>query len=328
MQQLIVERKLQQQVSYNSSSLLVFNCLMLGQKKNEIIEECMLNEKNYPKYERPIYNCILDLFELKASNAKDNILTEVHYAIYEQSYESNTAKVKALENLFHQMKRYGIEQESAPLLKEMRDLSIGSPLYAVYHHLYNKYTDIAECNEEIFKSFAVLNTKLYAFIDDDNSEISTKDLVKEYKTIRTLHHSAENKTSETVLNFAMLLLATYAGQKQLLLDNKIELKDLFTLCRSQINDLPFGIERFYLNNIFHQTTKYAIDVLELSLESEAVLFPIDNLNTDAPNFSFAIKKLSTDSTATRNHINISEFVQKFTAFSIPQDSFSIRPNQI
>lgn len=328
MQQLLVEKSLQAQQGFNSKSLLIFNLLAEGQTKEEILQDGLVDEESYFSFERPIYNCILKLFDLTPSTTRDHFVAEVSYSIHDQSYKNDQEKGRFLENLFHQMKRYSIEQDSALLLKELYRLNEGNPLQAVYQHLYLKYDTIAKINAEIFDIFNQLNTQLSSFLIDSETTIEMKELIGHYKAIRNLHRRAENRTSQTVLDVTMLLLSTYCGQTQLLKEQSKSMNQLFIDCKTQIQELPFGLERYFLTNIFRQTAKYSIECLELTLNSEAVLFPIETSTTKAPNFSFNLDQLNNQDKKIDKNKVINDFTQRFTAFSIPQDSFSIRPNQI
>ncbi|MBL4709249.1 MAG: hypothetical protein JKY48_12510 [Flavobacteriales bacterium] len=329
MQQLEVEKSLQSKVAYNSSVLSIFNSMMMGESKKEIMISCYLNDSNYPRLERPILVAIQELYGLKAENARDRFLATVHYAIHLEQFENNAQKTKKLENLFHQMKRFNLEQESAPLLKELTKISKGSPLHAVYLHLYNKYTEMEENNNLVFETFEKLSKKLSYFLDNNSKGITIKDLIVVYKEIRTLHQINENRISETILNTSMLLLASHCKQTQLLKENKWSIKQLLEVCYGQISEMPFGVESLFMDTIFNQTLTHAISLSQIEINDNFFqrLRVIEG-SGDYFNFGFNLTTKNTSQVHTNKELLIRDFVKKFTTFSPKQNSIMIRPNQI
>ena len=286
LQCLTVEQRLQKTVSFDSKALLVFNSMMLGQTAEEIKAECNLTDENYPKYERPIYNCILEVYGIKAKSYKDNLLTESYYAINETAYSSDEEKAKCLEQVFHQLKKNNIEQESTELLLELHKLHLGTPLQAVYSHLYEKYKNIREANNTAFKLFISLNKKLGSFLKNRNNIDLTRKLILDYKAIRQLNETAENNTLIAILNLCKLMLSTIGNQKQLLKEDNITEDELLKVCKHDIERLPLGVEQYFLQNIVTQ-----IDLLQNKEE----LVSYNNSNhiesrhirfTEPNNFSF------------------------------------------
>ena len=331
MQQLTVEREIQKQVAYDSKVLLVFNCMMLGQNKKEMIEECMLNVRNYPKHERPVLNTLQNLFELKPLDARDQMFTNNFHIIHEKEYRNTAEKMKALEDLFHDMKRNKLEQESAPILEELTAISKGTPLYTVYNHLYRKYNTINENNQLTYEAFERLCNKMSSVLNDDCGEaISTKSLIAEYKTIRKLHEKTPNRTAECIMNLAMALLAVYCNQTQLLIEKQWSLDNLIKESNRLVHELPFSIERYYLKNIVKMMIKYANKELDFSVKLTSFTKETATKKITPHNFGLHIE----DPTPVRkkrfsNDVLINKFVKKFTTFSIPgQGSLMIRPNQI
>lgn len=329
MQQLEVEKILQSKVAFNSTVLSIFNSMMLGETKKEILESCYLNDSNYTRLERPILSAIHKFYGLKAENTRDQFLATVHYSIYEEVFENNAQKMKKLENLFHQMKRYNMEQESANLLKELTLISKGTPLHAVYQHLYKKYAEMENNNNCVFSAFVKLNKKLSNFIDNNSKSIAVEDLIVVYKKIRTLHRNNENRISETVLNTSMLLLASHCGQTQLLKENQWSVKQLFEICHAQILEMPFGVERLFMDTIFNQTLTHALNQSQIEINDCFFqrLRVIEGSN-DYFNFGLELPQPNKTKEPTSKELLIRDFVKKFTTFSPKQNSVMIRPNQI
>jgi hypothetical protein len=330
MQQLAVERDLQSKVAYNSSTLSVYSGMLFGETKKEILANCSLDNKNYPKRERPIYQAILDFYGLKAETTKDQLLSDVYFAIHEETYETNSSKVKKLDELFHQLKRANLEQESAELLLELTNCSKASPLYTVYKHLYDKYNATELNNNLAYQAFEKLNIQLSNFLDGNLKNHSVRDLITTYKELRSIHLENVNRVSESILNVSMLLLANYCGQTQLLNENKWDLSNLLEICKTQIEDLPFGVERMFIQNTFDNTLKNAIqkEKLEISTLSLRRL----ELTTNQPsnyNFGLEIAKRSTTKQITQRENLISGFVRRITTtISIKQNSIIQSPHRI
>jgi len=252
LQSLTVERLLQESVSFDSKALLVFNSMMLGQNAEEIKAECHLTDDNYPKYERPIYNCILEIYGVKANTVKDNLLIETYYAVNETVYNNEDEKAKNLERIFHQLKKNQIEQESVDLLLALHKLHLGTPLQAVYSHLYDKYKKIKQANNTAIEIFVGLNKKLTSYLKNRSNDDIARKMILDYKSIRQLNGEAENRSLSTILNVSRLLLASIGNQKQLLKDDNIDEVVLLSNCKNDVDNLPFGVERYFMQNIIMQ----------------------------------------------------------------------------
>ncbi len=334
MQQLAVETDLQSKVAYNSSTLSVFSSMLFGESKKEILESCVLDNNNYPKKERPIFQAILDFYGLKAESSRDQFLADVYFAIHEEKYESKAKKVTRLEGLFHQMKRYELEQESAELLNELEKSSIGTPLHAVYDHLYNKYNEIEINNNKAYTAFEKLNSKISDFLGENLKDYTIKDLVAGYKEIRNIHLENENRVSACILNTSMLVLANHCGQTQLLNENKWTLSELFETCKAQIETLPFSIERMFMKNIFDNSLKYA--VLKGSIEVNTLAFQrlqVSELNVEPYNFDLQIKERHQTKRISKSEHLISSFVRSInttttTAISLKQNPIISYPHLV
>ena len=332
MQQLAVERDLQSKVAYNSSTLSVYSSMLLGESKNDILANCSLDNSNYPKRERPIYQAILDFYGLKAESAKDQLLSDVYFAIHEEAYDKNSTKVRKLEELFHQLKRANLEQESAELLLELTNCSKASPLHTVYKHLYDKYHAIELNNNLAYQAFERLNIQLSIFLDENLKNYSVRDLIKTYKEIRSIHLKNDNRISESILNVSMLLLTNYCGQTQLLNENKWDLNNLLEICKVQIENLPFGVERMFIQNTFDNTLKNAIQ--EEKLEISTLSLRRLELTTNHPsNYNFGLEiseKQSSKQEIQRENL-ISCFVSRITTtttIAIKQNSIIQSPHRI
>ncbi|MFT6165555.1 MAG: hypothetical protein ACJASF_000234 [Vicingaceae bacterium] len=338
MQQLVVENDLQSKVAYNSSTLSVYSSMLLGESRKEILASCTLDQNNYPKKERPIIQAILDFYGLKAENSKDQFLSVVYFAIHEEQYVSRVQKVKRLEDLFHQMKRYELEQESALLLQELEKSSVGTPLHAVYEHLFNKYHEMEINNTKAYIAFEKLNLKISEFLGENMKDYKIRDLIKGYKEIRSIHNDNENRVSECILNTSMLLLANYCGQTQLLNENKWTLSQLFETCKSQIENLPFSVERMFMKNIFDMSLKHA--VLQNSFEINTLAFQRLKINVskvDIHNFSLHIEEKHQSKRISKSEHLINNFVRSMTTttttttttpLSMKQNPMISSPNRI
>lgn len=331
-QQLAIETDLQSKVAYNSSSLSVFSSMLFGESKSEILASCVLDNNNYPRKERPIFQAIIDFYGLKADNSRDQFWADVYFAIHEETYESRVQKVKRLENLFHQMKRFELEEDSAELLNELEKLSIGTPLHTVYEHLFIKYNEIEINNRKAYLAFENLNVKLSDYLDLNAKEHTLQDLIQAFKQIRTIHHSNENRISECILNTSMLLLANYCGQTQLLKENKWTLNALFATCKTQIEKLPFGVERFFMKNIFDSNLKFAL--LNNSIEVTNLAFQRLSVNESSKgihNFGLEIREQQQQKKISKSEQLISSFVKSVnttTAMRFKQNSALYSPHRI
>ena len=289
LQQLKVESTLQAQVSFDSPVLLVFNSMMMGENKNETVANCNISGRSYDKAAFPIRTIIHQVLGIEAKTKKDQFIAEVNAAIYNNAEENDSKKLKQLEELFHQMKRFNLEHESAQLLDEMANLSSMSPLFAVYKHLNTKYAEIEELNNKLYVQFESLCVKTSHFIDGNPKGTEIKELITAFKGIRLLASKNENRVSKAVLNSSTLLLATYCGQIQLLRPNNWTLAELFKICENSISEMHFGAERTYLDSIYSECLEYAIDHLKFKLSKGFYTKMKDISNPNTYNFGFELE---------------------------------------
>ena len=127
------------------------------------------------------------------------------------------------------LKKHNIEQESADLLLALHKLHLGTPLQAVYSHLYDKYKKIRQANNSAFKIFTGLNKKLSSFLKNKNNTDLTRKMISDYKLIRQLNESFENRTLTAILNLSRLMLSAIGQQKQLLREDNITEEELLEI---------------------------------------------------------------------------------------------------
>lgn len=281
-QLLALEASLQEAVSYNSKTLLIFNCAMLGLTAEETIEEGFMSKRTYHKYSRAIYNSVNDLFELKAESQADKLLAEVHYAVHNEEFESKREKIERFELFFHLLKKNQLEQESYLLLAELNELHRDTPLEAVYSHLYAKYLRYSEINEMTLSTFIEFNKKLSSFIasnETEEKEVLVRDMIRDYKMLRQHLESYENNNLKAIYMLSKLALVQVCNQQQLLLEEKLSHKDLLKQAKAFIAKLPFGTEKYFLQNIFWQ-----LDNVKSAAKEEN--YPAASQQGDCNNFSF------------------------------------------
>lgn len=272
-QLLKLEGNLQKRVSYNSQELLVFNCAMLGQTEEETLTVCGIGKKNYVKYARTVYKTIEDLFDMKPKSIAERLFTEVHYAIYQDTYPSDMERAKKCELLFHRLKREELEQESYPLLYELHQLHIGSPLEAVYEHLYKKYLKICRINRnafEVFEAFNLLFTEYIHIEDSVQANEVRKEMIRKYKKLRSLQDNPDyaNNTLKSLLLLTKLSLVKVCHQKQLLFDSGMQVDDLEYECGRAVKRLPYGMENFLLSTLFNNLEQLNLDDLPQSADED------------------------------------------------------------
>ena len=261
-QLLLLESNLQQAVSFNNKTLLIFNCAMIGLNTDETIKECCMSTKAYYKYSRAIYNTVNDLFGLKAESQADKLLAEVHYAIHNEEFKTDKERAERLELFFHLLKKNQLEQESYLLLAELNLIYKGSPLEAVYNHLHLKYSKFRKANEKAFDFFIEFNKKLsnYCFgltMEEKEKAVLVKGMIQDYRVLRAMMELNENNTLKAIFLLLKLSLVQICEQKQLLLEGQSDLSQLIEESRATIDSLPFGIGKSFLKDIFLQLEIYS-----------------------------------------------------------------------
>jgi hypothetical protein len=138
--------------------------------------------------------------------------------------------------------------------------------------------------EQLIEEF---NQLLSIYILNKN-ENNRKALIKVYKSIRALAHGEpQSKTLDCIFNISRFCLVVVADQLQLLKDSDLDKNLLHSLCKAQVNELAFGMKRFYLNNMLNQLSIYYYasegrmqDAMELSDKVNKIAL------LEANNFSF------------------------------------------
>tara|TARA_B100001109_G_C18862085_1_gene474582 strand:- start:986 stop:2011 length:1026 start_codon:yes stop_codon:yes gene_type:complete len=242
-----IANSLGQNCSYSDVSLEIFKCYREGKSATETANELELDFNAFVIFERIIYRCILNYYGEVDKDYKDLLLTSVFYAVYGSQQKEKREKIQELEDLFHKMKQYQIEEASDFLLAEIYELQKGSPLEAVYAHLKQKYSNQASENTKLIEAFKALNSKL-----SSSTKTSTKTLIANYRLIRNLVNDNPNRISRAILQLARLSLVIVADQVQLLKEDNINKEELLSTCKSSVNEIYFGFLRFYLKNILEQ----------------------------------------------------------------------------
>jgi hypothetical protein len=319
-----VENRLLDQVNFNRPSLALFNALRSGKDIYEVQRQLDLNEDQFSIVIRPVYNAILELYGLSPSSSKDALSSEVFYAIYKRSYKNSSEQINTLERLFHEMKKHQIEQDSSVLLNKIYQLQVGSPLQAVYHHLYLKYKKIEEVNAKAVEHFETLNKNLSVYFQNPTDREAVKAMIYSFKLIRALYEQAENRTLEAILKLSKLILVDLCGQHQLLRDGKLSKKDLISDCSTLVEMLPFGVNRFFLKNILQ-----SLLANDTSIEKEGSLGCIHNFHfrllqhpEEETQKTYSFPETIEILTSSFNDAKKKLIRQTVSSFSIPRDSWS------
>ncbi len=252
-----VRENLASDQAFSKYSLLILEAYEKGQGNEPTQNALNLKPIPFKVFERSIFRSILSFYQMEDISVKDLIDTSIFYSLYGSNQKSAKEHSKELELLFHSMKQFGIEQESEELLNALHQLNIGTPLEAVYAHLAEKYQGMAAKNKEILNIFQELNGGLQSYLLEDFNETSLKASISSYKKIRSIYQDNKNGTSNTIYCLSKLMLVVFANQKQLLFDGGQELGELIKLVKKLIDEMPFGMDKFYLQNIFsHTYTKH------------------------------------------------------------------------
>ena len=279
----LIKQELNKDEGYNKYTLTIIDTYQKGEDEQAVLEKLNISFKSLRMFERTISNTIFNFYGIEAKKVQDLLISSIFYAINGQNSKENTERSKELEELFHSMKQFGIEQIAAPLLSELHQVNINTPLETVYKHLSSKYHTILKLNNQILEAFANLNSQLADYLKTKDKSMIKK-MISSFKKIRSLYCSNENKTSRVVYQLSKLICISYADQKQLLKDNKMGLGELITSTNTLIDALPFGIDRFYLKNVFnHVYAKHLCNVEKseiarflLKKETECSLFEASN----------------------------------------------------
>jgi hypothetical protein len=278
--------------AYAELTLPIFNAYRNGENELSTQRSSNLNYNSFKIIERLIYRTILSFYDVEDISVKDLIQTTLFYAIYGSTQKSKNQKKIELEDLFHQLKRFQIDQQAAPLLKELTTYYKDTQLESVYNYMYGYYTKVEATNQRVIKLYVQFNQKLTDYQDEGNQSV-LKELIVIYKQIRTLFIKNENPTAASFYYLCKLSLAILSDQKQILRDGSWEVEDLLSQSKHLIQELPFGMMRFYLQNIVTM-----IDVTHLyknGLKQEASML-YNNITrsklTQAYNFAFPNNYLS------------------------------------
>lgn len=252
------DRSFYSSVEIGHSSDFIFEGYTKGKSNEEIIS--VINSRaNSPKIstdqfnvaEKAIYNEILNWYGLKAESRKDQLPSLTLYAI-NQVTEENDNLAARLEKLFHELKKNSIEHIAFPLLKKLCELYSDSPLEAVYQHLYDKYKAIDANNDVARRTFENLNTKLGLYCKNRNTPEITRSMIRDFKQIRSLNERLPNNVSAAYRDLSKLTLIVACNQNQLLKDSTLSLYGFIEECKKKVDALEFGVERFFLQNIYQQ----------------------------------------------------------------------------
>ncbi|MAY83796.1 MAG: hypothetical protein CMP59_06635 [Flavobacteriales bacterium] len=260
---------LEKDLTYAEISLKIFDAYRAEAETTTVQNELSLDEKSFKIFERIIYLTILRYFGLEDHSMKDVLATTVFYALNGNSKKEKSERIEELEDYFHAMKRYEIEEEASSLLSELYLLSQGSQLETVYRHLYLKYKELDSLISAALQILVGMHNKVENYLHNANPTL-VRDMIQDFKLLRTLSENhPESKNLNCLANLAKIELVVLVGQDQLLKDGKVDIETLLFNCKNQIDSLAFGLKRFHLQNILSQVQCYHLikhDCLEEALE--------------------------------------------------------------
>lgn len=250
---------LEENHGYADVSLELFNAYYKqDQSKIEEIKSS-LDYHTFKIFERIIYRTCLEYFKLKDTHYQELILTSMFYLLYGSGKKDRIKREDRLTNIFNQLKFYGIEEVSVPLLEQLVSLNQNTPLKTVYQHLLKKYQKINQISYNLIDLLEALN----ASFNERKSEELIRKQIKIYKQIRRLANNHASPINKCIFQLSLLSMSIEAGQRQLINSQKETLEELINGCQDSIKKLPFGFIKFYLNNILSY-----LEIKELSLGGE------------------------------------------------------------
>lgn len=260
---------LEKDLTYAEISLQIFDAYRSEADSIDVREDLRLDEKSFKIFERIIYLTIIRYFGLEDHSMKDVLATTVFYALNGNSKKENAERIKELEDFFHAMKRYEIEEEASSLLSELYLLSQGSQLETVYRHLYLKYKELDSLISASLQILVGLHNKVEKYLYHADQTL-VRDMIQDFKLLRTLSdNNPESKNLKCIATLAKIQLVVLVSQDQLLKEGNLKIETLLFNCKNQIDGLAFGLKRFYLQNILAQVQCYHLiqhDCLEEALE--------------------------------------------------------------
>lgn len=279
-----VREELANDEGYNKFTLFILDSYLAGETEQNVQDKLNLNLKSFKLFERNIEKVIFEFYGLEDKKVQDLIFSSIFYSLYSSIHESADARNKELEQLFHTMKQFEIEQVAAPILENLYEANRNTPLEAVYEHLYLKYNRIAELNNKLFSQLSSFNQTLGSYI---KGEKSAEDLIKIFSSIQSLSTEADNNTARIIFQLSKLACLVFADQKQLLKEGEMGLGELLTNTNHGISKLPFGIDRFYLQNIYQHIYARHLENVD---KTEIARFLLKKQSTthlmEASNFNF------------------------------------------
>lgn len=283
-----IRQELAKDEGYNQYTLFIFDAFLNHKEAHSIQEELKINEKSFKLFERSIGKAIFEYYNIEDKTVQDLIFSSIFYSLYGSSHKNEQSRTEELEQLFHTMKQFNIEEASAPLLQALKEVNIGSPLEAVYTHLFNKYSTISAEIDEMIAHFSRMNGILGIYEkESENKTLLKKQLISAYKSIRAIAENHQNNTSAVILNLAKLVCVVFAKQDQLLKDGNTNLGTLITSTNLLIDKLPFGIDRFYFRNVYHHIYARHLANVDKQEIAKVLLNKVDHKALfEAQNFNF------------------------------------------
>jgi hypothetical protein len=111
-----VKERLAEDASFNRFTLQIFDAFCNGITENTIQSELNLKFNSFKAFERVIEKSVLSFYGIEGKSIKDMLFSSIFYSLYGSRVEDKKEKTTELEELFHSMKQFQIEQESFPVL--------------------------------------------------------------------------------------------------------------------------------------------------------------------------------------------------------------------
>lgn len=216
----------------------------------ECISDLDIPYTSFKVFERIIERAILDFYEIKDASIRDMIFSSIFYAVYGNAKKSTADKAKELEDLFHTLKQFNLSEESYLVTSKLLELHEGTQLEPVYKYLSDKYAVVSYKKQLSFQYLTEFNQLLTDIYNKASKKSGKKEIIACYKEIRSLYLTNENNTSKAIFHLVKFECVSLLGQKQLLKDGNNSVQSLIKNLSNEIDAMAFGIERFYLKNIY------------------------------------------------------------------------------
>tara|TARA_R110002049_G_scaffold227347_8_gene399519 strand:- start:177 stop:1091 length:915 start_codon:yes stop_codon:yes gene_type:complete len=207
-----------------------------------------LNSISFYDLKQKLRREIYEELNINQEESKSKLLFKMLFLSSRPSNFFSSEENFILINLLQDLISNRMEYEAAPLFEKLAQLNRDSDSYDEYYNLFRKHFNIKQSTQRCLSLFMHLNGKIGEYNDDPCIEY-IKQIDRTFLEIKNIQNFNDNPITSILINLSLTLITLFCKDSKYAFTKNKALLSTFLAAYNKINNLPQGIERFYLENI-------------------------------------------------------------------------------